>query len=182
MKPSSNPRRSVRLTAVAAAAAVVVSLSACSSSGLMHEGKTAGSYDGRTVTNSQVQSAVDQIGKVSPGFDGESATAFMLLLPDLEQIGHKYGIAVSEGQVRGMFPKSMDLSDATVQAARGSVLFTQIKQKPQALKEMQKLLKTAQVKLNPRYGQWEKGKGPQKALAPWIKANKTSTASATPQG
>ncbi|TWP33475.1 hypothetical protein [Leekyejoonella antrihumi] len=181
MKSSSNARRSMRLTAVAGAAAIAVSLSACGTSGLMHSGDTAGSFDGTTVTTTQVQSAVKQIGTVSQGFDGESATAFMLLLPKLEQIGQKYGIAVSEAQVRAMFPASMDLSSATVTTARGSVLFTKLAQNAQAQPAVAKLLKTADVQLNPRYGQWVKGKGPTQDLAPWIKSATKSTATATPK-
>lgn len=169
-----------RLTAVAVVAAAAVSLSACSTDSLMHSGDTAGSYDGVTVTTTQVQSAVKQIGTVAQGFDGESATAFMLLLPQLEKIGQKYGITVSEADVTAMFPKSLQLSDATIRTARGSVLFTKLNQNPAAAKDVQNLLKNADVTLNPRYGQWVKGEGPTNNLAPWIKASAAATA--PPQG
>lgn len=162
-----------RLAAGVAAAAVAVSLSACSQT-LMHDGATAGSLGGTSVSTTQVQDAVDQIGKVAPGFDGESATAFILLLPKLEQIGHKFGVTVSAADAKAALPHTPDPTNATVEAARGSLLFTKLQNLPQGQQAIKKLLETADVQLNPRYGQWVKGKGPTKNLAPWIKQVATS--------
>lgn len=155
-------------------------LSACGSTGVMHDGNKAGSFDGHSVSNADVQTAVKQISAVSPqgGFDGQSATAFILLLPKLEAIGHKYGIVVSPTDVRKMFPKSTDLAEPTIKAARGSLLFTRLQQQPQAKQKVIKLLRDADVNLNPRYGQWVQGKGPKKDLSPWIKQQSNSTAAA----
>src|SRR5699024_7372672 len=116
-----------------------------------------------------------QIGAVSQGFDGESAAAFILLLPKLEKIGHQYGLAVSASDVKAMFPGSTDLAESTVQAARGSVLFTRLRQHPKAAKQVEHLLKNADVDLNPRYGQWIHGQGPTKQLSPWIKQVKNDS-------
>ncbi len=169
MKPSTTGRRPARLAvATGAALAAAFALTACGSNGVMHDGRVAGTYDGQSVSNHEVQTAMKQISTVSQqGVDGESATAFILLLPKLEKIGQKHGVVVSVSQIRSAFPKNTDLKPATIKAARGSMLFGQLQQS--APKQVAKLLKNADVKLNPRYGRWVKGKGPSLDKSPWVK-------------
>lgn len=159
-------RPAVRLSAAAAALAAATALSGCGTNGA-----TAAEYKGEKVTTEQVQEAVRDITTEQPQsqFDPTSAAVFMVLGSDLDALARKYGVYTSPETAKAAFKKVSRPSEAAIRSVQGSFNFTALRDSAQANPALQKLVKDASVKLNPRYGTWVKGQGPVENQSNWIK-------------
>ena len=104
-------------------------------------------------------------------FDPTSAAIFMVLGNDLESLAKKHRVYTSADVARQAFKKVTNPTDAAVRSVQGSFNFTSLRDSAAGNPDLQKLFKDADVKLNPRYGTWEKGKGPVDNASNWIKGS-----------
>lgn len=162
-------RPALRVTTVAAALVAATALSACGDT----SGGTAASYKGEKISTEQVQDAVRDITTEQPTsqFDPTSAAIFMVLGNDLESLAKKHRVYTSADVARQAFKKVTNPTDAAVRSVQGSFNFTSLRDSAVGNPDLQKLFKDADVKLNPRYGTWEKGKGPVDNASNWIKGS-----------
>ena len=166
-EPMSRP--ALRVTTVAAALVAATALSGCGDT----SGGTAASYKGEKISTEQVQDAVRDITTEQPTsqFDPTSAAIFMVLGNDLESLAKKHRVYTSADVARQAFKKVTNPTDAAVRSVQGSFNFTSLRDSAAGNPDLQKLFKDADVKLNPRYGTWEKGKGPVDNASNWIKGS-----------
>ncbi|NHN55674.1 hypothetical protein G9U51_07765 [Calidifontibacter sp. DB0510] len=159
-----------RPLAAATVLAGTLALTGCGSNSVFNDGGVAASYKDTTVTTTEVSDAVADIAKAAPDsqFDGQSAVVYMVLGPELDKLAQKYGKAVSTQQARALFPKNMTPSDAAVRTAKGSLEFTSLRGVEAAQTDLINLIQKSDVKMNPRYGTWVKGKGPAAEPVNWI--------------
>lgn len=161
----------VKVKAAAAGAMVLgaVTLTGCGSDGLIHDGSVAATYGDTTVTNTQVQQALTDVRKVNQDFDAQSAVVFLALNPKLSQLAGQYGVATSKAQAQAAFPATVkNPSASAVQVVQASMDFQNLRSSEQGEPALGKLIGTANVQMNPRYGTWKKGYGPTSVPGNWF--------------
>lgn len=163
------------VTVKAAAAGAVVlgamTLTGCGSSSVIHNGSVAATYGDTTVTNTQVQQALTDVRKVNKDFDAQSAVVFLALNPQLSKLAGQYGVATSATQAKAAFPATVkNPSTSAVQVVQASMDFQNLRSSEQGEPALEKLINTADVQLNPRYGTWKKGYGPTSTPGNWMSA------------
>ncbi|KYH45697.1 hypothetical protein [Branchiibius sp. NY16-3462-2] len=168
----------VKLAIAATMAAGAMALSGCSSNSLIQNGYVAARFDGNTVTNQQVQDALLDVRKVNAQFDSQSAAVFLALNPQLSQLAGKYGVATSTAQAKAAFPATVkNPSTSAISVVQSSMDFQALRSSEQGQPALAKLISTADVELNPRYGTWQKGVGPTSVAPNWISASPAAAAS-----
>ncbi|GAB3499911.1 YgdI/YgdR family lipoprotein [Flexivirga lutea] len=166
-----------------AAMLCTLALAGCGSSGVMHDGSTALTYDGKTVTNDQLQTAAKDIsafvgGPVDPGV----VAGRLAIGPQVEKYAAQKGQSpITASQIQAQKPKA-ELSDVALKALEVDALISTLANNGDLDNaSLQALTKKSNVTVNPRYGAWEKGKGMVADSDPWIKATPSGQA-AQPQG
>lgn len=168
----------MKLAVAATMAAGAMALSGCGSNSLVQNGYVAARYDGTTVTNEQVQDALIDVRKVNADFDSQSAAVFLALNPQLSQLAGKYGVATSAAQAKAAFPATVkNPSTSAISVVQSSMDFQALRSSQQGQPALAKLISTADVQLNPRYGTWQKGTGPTSIAPNWISASPAPAAS-----
>lgn len=160
----------------AAATLCTLALAGCGSGGVMHDGSTALTYDGQSVSNAQLQAATKQISTFVGGQIEPSMVAGRLALgPQVEKYAAKKGQSpISDSQIQAQKPK-VHLSKIALEALRVDALITTLHNNGKIDEAgLEALTKKSNVTVNPRYGSWEKGKGIVAGSQPWIKATPTS--------
>jgi hypothetical protein len=168
----------------AAALVGTLALAGCGSGGVMHNGRTALTYDGHKVTNSQLQTAAAQISKAVGATVDPSVVAGRLAIgPEMEKYAASKGQPpITDSQIRAQLPKAT-LSPTTLEALRTDALISTLANDAKLDDASLKALsKKADVTVNPRYGTWSKGTGIVTASTPWIKKTATPTAAASGNG
>ncbi|WP_446667041.1 hypothetical protein [Flexivirga sp. B27] len=176
--------RSGRFALGAAAALCTLALAGCGSNGVMHDGSKALSFDGRTVSNSQLQDAAKEIstyvgGPVEPG----AVAGRLAIGPQVEKYAAtKNQSPISDSQIQAQKPK-VHLSKLALEALRVDTLITSLNNNGNIDNaSLQKLTEQSDVSLNPRYGSWEKGKGVVAGDHPWIKPTPSAAPAAQGRG
>ncbi|MDE9364335.1 hypothetical protein PZ938_01840 [Luteipulveratus sp. YIM 133132] len=168
-------RRSRRTAGLALLAGATLAVSGCG--GLMSDGRTAATYGDTTVTTAQVQDAVKDVSRVAPqtGFDGQSAAIFLALRPKLNELAARYDLGVSRDQAEKALQPVADPSNAGIDAVQSNLTFGTLRDNPRSQTALATLVRSADIKLNPRYGRWSKG-GPVEAgkLNNWLKQSSDS--------
>ncbi|WP_018158244.1 hypothetical protein [Demetria terragena] len=166
-----------------AAAGAALALTACGSDGVMNHGSTAATMGSYAVSTDEVQDAVSDITKYdkNSGITGQQAAVLMVLEPEITKVAARNNATVSPSQVREEYatqmPKGATLSDPAVRTILASVQLRALGAKGQAVAtQTQKLVTTADIDLNPRYGEFDKG-NMRPTAASWIKP----TAPTSPQ-
>ncbi len=151
-------------------APILLAVSAFGLSACSHDGSVAASYGDTTVTSDQVQSAVDDIVAEQPKsqFDPQSAIAYLVLGPSINDLAKKYGVYVSADQARAQFKKTQP-SQAAVDTVQSNLNMTNLRDNDKGSAAFNNLLQKAKVSMNPRYGQWVVGEGPNSDDGNWIK-------------
>ncbi|GAB3588520.1 hypothetical protein [Calidifontibacter terrae] len=164
-------RTSLRVASAALAAVTGLGLAGCS-----NDGSVAASLGSTHVSSSEVQSAVDDITKEQPKsqFDPQSAIAYLVLGPSINDLAKKYGVFVSTAQAKAQF-KTVEPSQAAVSTVQSNLNMGNLQNSATGSAAFGKLLKTAKVKMNPRYGQWVAGQGPNSGDGNWIKQTALTT-------
>lgn len=166
----------VKVKAAAAGAIVLgtLTVTGCGSSGLMHDGSVAATYGGTTVSNTHVQQALTDVRKVNKDFDAQSAVVFLALNPRLSTLAGQYGVATSKAQATAAFPAAVkNPSTAAIEVVQASMDFQNLRSSAQGQPALDKLIATADVRMNPRYGTWKKGYGPTSLPGNWMSATPT---------
>lgn len=167
-------RRSV---ALALTAGSVVTLTACGSGGVMTNGSTAATLGAHTVSTSEVQHVVSDINTVDSqgGISGQQAAVLLVLEPEVSKIAARYGATTTDSEVDQEFssrlPEGKKLNPATVRVLKSNAQLNKLVngQNKQGAAKVTKLIKTADVQLNPRYGEFS-AKGVRNAPTNWIDA------------
>ncbi|AKU15938.1 hypothetical protein [Luteipulveratus mongoliensis] len=160
-------RRTPRLAGLALVAVTAMAVTGC---GVLEDGSTAATYNGNRVTTDQVQDAVKDIAKAEPNanFDAQTAAIFLALRPRLNQMATSYGVGVSRDQAA----RTLGLSGATgagIDTVQANLAFGALNENAGGKVALAKLLQTADIDLNPRYGAWKKGGQPGPAANNWLK-------------
>lgn len=165
--------RRTRLATATLAGGAALTLASC---GVLHDGGTAATYKDTTVSVEQVQDAVTDIRKVAPTaeLDGQRAALLLALRPALAQLGARNGVGVSDAQITDSFHKQGFPQDQTpaasaVQVIQADGLLSGLQENPAGAAALQKLLSTADIDLNPRYGTWKRGGQVGPAANNWLK-------------
>lgn len=164
----------------AAAALCTLALAGCGSGGVMHNGKTALTYDGKTVSNTQLQTATKDISAfVGAPIEPGVVAGRLAIGPQIEKYAAKKGqTPISDSQIQAQKPK-VKLSDTALEALRIDALISSMANNGDITNQsLQALTKKSDVTLNPRYGAWEKGKGIVAGSHPWISEKPTPSAAA----
>lgn len=168
-----------RAVGIAALAVLVTGVSGCGSSELFHDSTTAASYNGSSVSIDQVRQAVSQIktafGSGAADFNSQSAITYLLFANDFQRVAAQSGGAFSAAQARMEFEqrKVANPSTAAITALRSNIALGNIGNNPQSSAEITKIVKSASVQINPRFGQWDGVKGVVATDQPWITAKKS---------
>lgn len=157
--------RTLRVTAAALAAVTALGLSGCS-----HDGSVAASLGDTSVSSDQVQSAVADITTEQPAaqFDAQSAIAYLVLGPSISRIAKQNGVYVSVDQARAGF-KKVNPSQSAIETVQSNLNLGKLRETESGSAAFGKLLKDAKVTMNPRYGRWVTGEGPNADDGNWIK-------------
>ena len=146
--------------------------------GLMTDGSKAASYGDTTVTTQQVQDALSDLTKASPGgVDGQTVAVFLALRPQLTALAGRYGIGVSRDQAADSLTSVPDPSAAAIDTVQSNNALAALREDPRSQAAVQRLINEADIDLNPRYGTWVKGHGPGEPAA---KNNWLARVAATP--
>jgi len=157
-----------RFVVGAAAAISTLALAGCGSGGVMHDGRTALQYDGRTVTSAQLQTATDEINKATGyGIDPANVAQVLSIGPEIIKAGKAHGLVYSDSYLRNKYNKS-PLSDVAVEALRVNDISQRLSDSGNLTKADAEKIAAQNATFNPRYGAWVKGTGPTKASQPWI--------------
>lgn len=163
-----------RAVGIAALAVTVVGVSGCGSSQLFHDSTTAASYDGTSVSVQQVQDAVTQIkqafGSGASDFNSRTAITYLLFANDFQRIAAQQGGAFSAAQARQEFSQRnvTNPSSAAVDALRSNVALTNLGNSQAGVAQVTKVVNTAKVEVNPRFGRWGGANGVLATAEPWI--------------
>lgn len=137
----------------------------------MHDGSTALSYDGHSVSNTQLQTAAKQISAFVGGTIDPGVVAGRLAIgPQIEKYAAKQDQSpISDSTIQAQKPK-VHLSKTALEALRIDALITTLHNNGKIDdSSLQKMTEQADVTVNPRYGSWEKGKGIVADGPGWIK-------------
>lgn len=168
----------VKLSVAAVMVAGAMSLTACGDNSVVQNGYVAARFDGNTVTNEQVQNALIDVRKVNAEFDSQSAAVFLALNPQLTRLAGQYGVATSAAQAKAAFPATVkNPSQSAIDVVQSSMDFQNLRSSEQGQPALAKLISTADVQLNPRYGTWKKGVGPTSTVPNYISASPAAAAS-----
>lgn len=178
MRFSSRSRQATVVTAAVVAVAVV---SGCGAGGVFTDGSVAARNGGTTVTTEQVQTALRQIAPLdSEGtFKAPQAATLLALEPQVDRAARATGVGVSDDEVRQLFVrvKVADPSPSAVAAVRTSSQISSLTRgTSQQMAAIQRVLDTAKVELNPRYGRYAKGGEIARASTNWLKASDPAAA------
>lgn len=171
-----------RALSLVLAAGALVSLSACGSDGVMTNGSTAATFGSHTVSTDAVQQAVTDINVADPQgtISGPQAALFLALEPRISKLASRYGATTTPSEVEQEFanrmPRGRTLSAAAIGVLRANTQATKLSrsQDPKAPAALQKLINSAEVKLNPRYGEFTTKDGLRAASANWIEPKSTA--------
>lgn len=162
----------MKLAAVAAGLAGVVTLSGCGASGVMHDG-TVGAYAGGvSVSADQVQQAVAQINSTANSTTQQVSAAdvipFIVLAPKFDQLADKYGLGVTNPQIAKLFPHTK-LEPATLDAYRANYIYMQLRNSGKAAEQQAAtdLISKTDITVNPRFGAVDQGQSANRS-ANWI--------------
>ncbi|WP_265443818.1 hypothetical protein [Flexivirga meconopsidis] len=176
--PSLRTGRPARAAIAGAVVLATLGLTGCGSGGVMHRGSTGIKYDGKSASATELQTAAEQITKAigSGTITAADVAGVLALEPQLTKFAKQKGVVVSADQVKSAYPK-VDFSPVALEAMRANGLASAL-QNSGALtaQAAQKLLKDANVTINPRYGTWVEGKGATAAPQPWISPKPSSEA------
>lgn len=166
-----------RSAALALTAGSVVALTGCGSGGVMTDGGTAATFGSYSVSTNEVQHAVSDINAVDSqnGITGQQAAVLMVLEPEVTKIAARYGARTTASEVDQEFttrlPEGKSLNPATVRVLIANTQLNKLanSQNKRASSQVLKLIRTADIDLNPRYGEFSE-KGVRKAPTNWIDA------------
>lgn len=163
-----------RAVGIAALAVIVTGVSGCGSSQLFHDSNTAASYQGTSVSVEQVQDAVTQIkqafGSGASDFNSRAAITYLIFAKDFQRIAAEQGGAFSADQARQEFSqrKVAEPSAAAISALRSNVALTNLGNSQAGIAEVSKVVNSAKVDVNPRFGRWGGANGVLATSEPWI--------------
>ena len=143
---------------------------------MMHDGSTALTYDGHSVSNSQLQTAAKDISNfVGAPIDPSIVAGRLAVGPQIEKYAAKKGqTPISDNTIEAQKP-NVKLSATALEALRVDALISSLADNGNLdNNSLQALTKKSDVTVNPRYGSWEKGKGMVAGSSPWIKATPKS--------
>ncbi len=146
----------------------------------MHDGTTALTYDGQSVSNSQLQTATKDISNfVGASIDPSVVAGRLAVGPQIEKYAAAKGQSpISDSVIQAQKP-NVELSPTALEALRVDALISTLANNGDLdNNSLQALTKKSNVTVNPRYGSWEKGKGMVADAHPWIQA--TPKASSVP--
>lgn len=183
MATSRTGRRALgALAAVAAATA----LTGCGTSGVFTDGGIAAKYGDTTVSTTQVQDVVADLRSINPQtqISGQQAAVLLALAPSINRLAAQQGVAISPSMVEQTFAQNglRDPDPATIAMTRANGELGQLLQGRAAGQDaVNKLINTADVQLNPRYGSYAKGGAIGPAPTPWIRPDASASAQPAPQ-
>lgn len=158
-------RTTQRLVTAMAAAATTLTLAACGSEGVLTNGGTAATFGDYTVSTDEVSNAVTDINRFEQqaGITGQQAAVLLALEPEVSKLAARYGARMSASQVQEQYstqmPRGVDLNDAAVRTLQSSAQLGALTngKDPRGAQAAQKLITGADIELNPRYGEYNKG-------------------------
>lgn len=155
-----------------AAPIALLAVTATGLSGCSRDSSVAASYGDTTVTSDQVQSAVTDIVKEQPKsqFDPQSAIAYLVLGPAISDLAKQNKVFVSADQAKAAF-KTVKPSQAAIDTVQSNLNMSNLRNSQAGSAAFTKLLQNAKVSMNPRYGTWVTGEGPNSDDGNWIKAD-----------
>lgn len=136
----------------------------------MHDGGTALTYDGHSVSNSQLQTAAKDISAfVGAPIDPAVVAGRLAVGPQIEKYAATKGQApISDSTIQAQKPQ-VKLSATALEALRIDALISTMADNGDIDNQsLQALTRKSDVTVNPRYGSWEKGTGMVEASHPWI--------------
>lgn len=160
---------------------VVLGLSACGDQGVMHRGDTAATLGGNTVTTSEVQDALGDLQKIAPNANitGARVAAVLALAPRVNEVATAHGARISPEQAKATLRESgskVDPSQGALEVlATENELSKLVNGTSAQQNAINRVLNSADVKMNPRYGQWGKGGSYGPAPTDWIVPTKPET-------
>lgn len=168
-----------------AAVATATALTGCGTSGVFTDGGVAATYGDTTVSTTQVQDVVADLRSINPQtqISGQQAAVLLALAPAIGRIAAQNGAAISSSMVEQTFAQNglRDASPATISMTRANGELGQLLQGRAAGQEaINRLINTADVQLNPRYGSYAKGGAIGPAPTPWIRPDATASAQPAP--
>lgn len=169
-----------------AALGLTLGLSACSSQGVWHHGGTAATLGDTQVGTAQVQTALDDLQALAPDaqITGSRVAAVLALTPSVNSIAEQHGASVTQAQARQAFQQGETSRTPSQGALKVLATESELSKLVQGTSAQQsaitKLLNTADVQMNPRYGVWRKGGSYGPAATDWIVKSPTSTQSNDP--
>lgn len=163
-----------RLATVVTSGVAVAVVSGCGTSGVFTDGSVAARNGTTTVTTDQVQTALQQIAPLDGegSFKAPQAATLLALQPEVNRVARATGVGVSDDEVRELFRrvKVDNPTPSAIGAVRtSSQISTLTRGTSQQMSAIQRVLDTAKVELNPRYGRYGKGGEIAQASTNWLK-------------
>ena len=153
-----SPSSTCRVPILAAAAAVALTVGACSPS----EAGAAAVVGGRRVTNDQLQQALVGLRAGNPDFAQVQGLDRLVLFdllagPFLTKAAQDAGLGVSPSEAQAALPKTPSANENALAALQAQIAFNKLTQaqKGEALAAVSTALKQAGVKVSPRFGRFD---------------------------